>query len=257
MRKIVLLIFIVHSFIFSNITLAQSSATNQDTFTAGNDFFEKKNYDEAIKTYASLLERGLESEELYFNLGNCYYQKKEWGKAILHYERALLIDPNDKATLQNLQLAKSNTLDEIEKIPTFFLARWWGNIRQLTSSGIWSLLGILLLWIGIGGLVLWILGKERAQRKKGFLVGWGSLGVGIIVFALAYHSFKIQQNSGTGIIMSKEIALKSLPDSISEEIMLLHEGTKVEITEKIASWYKVRLENGEVGWIDEQAIEEI
>lgn len=255
MRKVIFLIFSIHLLISS--LFAQSKVLDENTFNQGNISYEQKNYDDAIRKYSLLIDAGFESEELYFNLGNCYYQKKEWGKAILNYERALLIDPNDKTILQNLQITKGETIDEIEKIPTFFLARWWSNVRELNSSGVWSILGILFLWIGIGGLVLWILGKERAQRKKGFLAGWGSLVLSIIIFALAYNSFKIQQDSGAGIIMNKEIPLKSLPDAISDEIMLLHEGTKVEITEKVTSWYKVRLENGEVGWIDENAIEEI
>jgi len=40
--------------------------------------------------------------------------------------------------------------------------------------------------------------------------------------------------------MNQEISLKTLPDDISNEIMPLHEGTKVEILEKIT---KLRIEN--------------
>lgn len=254
MRKLISLIFCISLF-FISTSVAQSE--QQATFQSANEAFSNKNYDQAIQLYESILDKNFQSSELYFNLGNCFFQKKQWGKTILNYERALLLAPNDIAILQNLSLAKSETIDEIAVLPNFFLARWWTQIRNLTHSGIWSLLGILLFWLGIGGIILWILGKERTQRKQGFLGGMINLGLSILIFALAYSSYQIQQKSGSAIIMSKEISLKSLPDEISSEILPLHEGTKVKITEKITSWYKVRLDNGEVGWIAESALEEI
>jgi tetratricopeptide (TPR) repeat protein len=254
MRKLISLIFCISLF-FTQTSVAQSE--EQATFQSANEAFSNKNYDQAIQLYESILDENLQSSELYFNLGNCFFQKKEWGKTILNYERALLIAPNDAAILQNLTLAKSETVDEIAVLPNFFLARWWTQIRNLTHSGVWSLLGILLFWLGIGGIILWILGKERTHRKRGFLGGMITLGLSILIFALAYNRYQVQQKSGSAIIMGKETSLKSLPDEISKEIIPLHEGTKVKITEKITSWYKVRLDNGEVGWITESALEEI
>lgn len=243
------------SFFFISAVVAQFE--QQDIFQSANKAFSNKKYDEAIQLYESILDKNYQSSELYFNLGNCFFQKKEWGKTILNYERALLITPNETAILHNLSLAKSNTIDEIVVLPSFFLTRWWTQIRNITHSGFWSLLGILFIYVGIGGIVLWILGKERITRKQGFFGGMMALGLSIMIFALAYDSFQIQKKSDVAIIMSKETLLKSLPDEISNELLPLHEGTKVKIIEKITSWYKVRLDNGEIGWIIESALEEI
>ena len=258
MSKIISLTFFFTILFFLNPLSAQSGEIDgTQIFNEGNTFYDQKNYEEASKKYFTLLANGLESSEVYFNLGNCFFQQENWGKAILNYERALVLAPNDKTILNNLQLANDKTIDEIEKIPTFFLSRYWKSIHQLTHSGIWSILGILILWCGIGGLVMWLLGKERTQRKQGFLAGTIAITISLIVFALAYSSYQTQKNNGSAIIMSKETSLKTLPDQISTEILPLHEGTKVKITEKVTSWYKVRLENGEVGWIIESALEEI
>ncbi|MDB4505919.1 hypothetical protein OAU89_02760 [bacterium] len=254
MKKLISLIFCVF-FFFISAVVAQFE--QQDIFQSANKAFSNKKYDEAIQLYESILDKNYQSSELYFNLGNCFFQKKEWGKTILNYERALLITPNETAILHNLSLAKSNTIDEIVVLPSFFLTRWWTQIRNITHSGFWSLLGILFIYVGIGGIVLWILGKERITRKQGFFGGMMALGLSIMIFALAYDSFQIQKKSDVAIIMSKETLLKSLPDEISNELLPLHEGTKVKIIEKITSWYKVRLDNGEIGWIIESALEEI
>ena len=254
MRKLIPLIFCISIF-FIQFSVAQTEEFS--IFQSANQAYSNKNYEQAIQLYESILEKNNESSELYFNLGNCFYQKKEWGKTILYYERALLLNPQDSEILQNLTLAKLETIDEIAVLPSFFLARWWTQIRDLTHSGYWSIFGILLFWLGISGIILWFLGKERRQRKRGFLGGMMVLGLSLVVFALAYTSFQIQQKSGSAIIMSKETSLKTLPDEISNEILPLHEGTKVQITEKVTSWYKVRLDNGEVGWIIQSDLEEI
>lgn len=254
MRKLISLIFCIMIFLIQ-FSVAQSE--EQPIFQSANQAFSNKDYDQAIQLYESILGKDIQSPELYFNLGNCFYHKKEWGQTILNYERALLLAPNDPEILQNLELAKSETVDEIAVLPSFFLARWWTQIRDLTHSGLWSILGILLFWLGIAGIILWILGKERRQRKRGFLGGITILGLSLVVFALGYSSYQVQNKSGSAIIMSKETSLKTLPDEISNEILPLHEGIKVEIIEKVTSWYKVRLDNGEVGWIIQSDLEEI
>lgn len=257
MRKIILLIFFFTTLLSFNLSAQDDTIDGLGIFNRGNELYAQKNYEDAAVQYFTLLANGLESSEVYFNIGNCFYHQKNLGKAILNYERALQLAPDDEKILHNLQLANDKTTDEIEKIPTFFLARWWENIRKLASSTVWSVFAILLLWGGIAGFVMWIIGKERSQRKKGFMAGSIGIALSLVVFAFAYSSYNVQQNSNLAIVMSRETPLKALPDQISNEILMLHEGTKVKITEKITSWYKVRLENGEVGWISEKAIEEI
>ncbi len=259
MRRLPYLTLLVFFFtiVSQNNNFAQSKVLDEEVFNQANQLFDQKNYDKAIQKYELILAGGFESEDVYFNLGNSYLQKKQYGKAILNYERGLIISPRNKSILQNLALANDKKADKIEKVPPFFLAQWWSQIRNLTQSGIWSLLAILFLWLGIGGLIGWILGKNRSQRKKGFTAGLISLGLSLVLFALAYSSYSVYQNSGAAIIMAPKTALKQLPDSISQEIIEIHEGTKAEILEKVTSWYKVRLENGEVGWVIETALEEI
>ena len=239
-----------------NLT-AYSNTDSEALFNAANTAFQNKQYDEAIQQYETILKNGLVSKEVYFNLGNCFYKKNKIGKAILNYERALLLESNDKEVLHNLEIAKEQRVDEIEALPDFFLAKWWKSIRQLMSSGGWSFLGILSLWAGIGGLVLWLLGKTREHRKKGFAYGLGLVILSFLPFALSYSSYNYSKNSKNAIILNNQISLKSGADEASTEILKINEGTKVNIQEKISNWYKVRLENGEVGWLLDTDLEEI
>ena len=47
------------------------------------------------------------------------------------------------------------------------------------------------------------------------------------------------------------------PDYDSQEIITIHEGLKVRLLDQLSGWHKVRLPNGEVGWLPVDALEKI
>ena len=67
---------------------------------------------------------------------------------------------------------------------------------------------------------------------------------------------KKKESISTGIIFSKELPVFSEPN-IDDEIFILHEGTKVELIEKLIGWQKIKLSNGAEGWVAEGKIEKL
>lgn len=252
--KIKVILFTIFSLIQMSI-FAQSEAEN--SFAQANDLYKQKKYAEATKIYENILETDLESVELHYNLANAYFKNQQLGKAILHYERALMIQPSNEDVAYNLALAEANRVDEIEELPPFFLAAWWQNMRQAASSTTWGILGLLLLWISAAGFIFWLMGKSRVHKKQGFLIGLVALLLSFLPFSLAYSRAKIEQNSGSAVILAKKIELKSGPDAASTTLNTLHEGTKVQLQDAVGEWHQVKLPNGEVGWLEMVKIEEI
>jgi DNA uptake lipoprotein len=226
-------------------------------FKNANDAYAAKQYAEAIQLYESILKQDLHSPEIYYNLGNSYYKTQQKGRAVLNYERGLYIAPHNEDLRYNLNLVNSELLDDFSLIPSFFLSRWWNHAVQLASSQTWTILGLLLLWLGIGGLVLWVLGEERNQKKKGFIIGLAALLLCLLPFALAVGKAQFDEDSGVAILLEREASLRSAPDAESNEILLLHEGIKMSILDEIGEWDKVRLSNGEEGWLPKEMIERI
>ena len=56
-------------------------------------------------------------------------------------------------------------------------------------------------------------------------------------------------NDNPAIIFDKEVDLRTEPNLRSEEINTLHEGTKLNIIEKIDDWSYIELKNGNKGWL--------
>ncbi len=226
-------------------------------FKEANQSYQDKKNSNAIEKYEAILKEGYHSSGLYYNLGNAYYRNGEIGKAILNYERSLLLRPNDEDTRFNLSLARQQVKDKFEVLSTFFLTRWWRSLRQLASSTDWSILAMLVLWTGIGGLVFWLLGQARKTKRRGFFTGLICLFGSIFLFSLAYSRTQFEENSGQAIILSQVVPLQNAPDEASPQILQLHEGTKVKLLDQIGDWHKVRLSDGEQGWLPNNAFEQI
>lgn len=222
-----------------------------------NAAYANKTYDRAISTYEQLLSDGYSSDILHYNLGNAYFRTNHLGKAILHYEKALQLAPSDDDIQHNLEVAYALQKDEMEPLPAFFLSSWWRGLRSQLSTNSWTIFGILLLWVAAGGFLLWLLGKERAQRKRGFLVGVIALVLCALPFSLAISRKSFDQHSKEAVVLAREAQLHFAPDTDSQVVLNIHEGLKVDLQDRISDWYKVRLPNGEVGWLPVEVVAEI
>lgn len=246
-------------FLFSWLVFFSLSgnANPTSTFLEGNQFYQKGDFAKAIKIYESILETGDFSGELYFNLANAYLKNNQTGKAILNYERAKKYD-SDESFHTNLKIAEAERVDQIEPLPSFFLKRIWTDFRDLFSSTVWSVLTLFFLWIGLGLLAHKALTNKDLLPKRALKITVGfSLVAFLICLIMAFAKYSFESTHQSAIILQKETELKEAPDKISPEIIPLHEGTKVEIIDQIESWYKVRLADGEIGWMDASHLEVI
>ena len=86
-------------------------------FEKANSLYNEGVYAAAIQAYENILNKGLHSAEVYYNLANCYYKQNNVGHSIYYYEKALVLAPKDKSILNNLAFAQKMTVDKIEPVP--------------------------------------------------------------------------------------------------------------------------------------------
>lgn len=222
-----------------------------------NEAYQNQAYAEAVRIYQQLLDSGYYSEALYHNLGNAYFRMDSLGQAVLNYERGLLLAPRDKALLRNLRVARSRQEDQIERLETFFLRRWWNNLRLWLTESAWSGLGLFLLWSGVAGLLVWLLGARRNQKKWGFFLGVLCLGAAGLALVLGFSRKALEVNSRRAVLLSEKEAFRVAPDTLSRTDRRLHDGVVVDIIDSLGAYYKTRLRNGDEGWIKKEALERI
>ena len=57
--------------------------------------------------------------------------------------------------------------------------------------------------------------------------------------------------------LAPSVVVRSSPSESGTELFILHEGTKVEISEEVSGWQNIRVIDGREGWILEEELEAI
>ena len=198
------------------------------------------------------------STDLYYNLGNAYYRMDEMPRAVLNYERALLLSPGDRDVRFNLQMARSKTIDKITPESEMFFVTWYHSLVNLTSVDGWATVALCTLALAIVLALLYLFATPVWLRKVGF---FGALAL-LVVFGLTNFFAYAQKQSFTArrgaIIMAPAATVKSTPASQGTDLFILHEGTKVTITDAtMRQWKRIRVADGKEGWIEAKEIEVI
>lgn len=229
----------------------------EDLFREGNIAYNLGDYSRAISYYDSIVSKGVHSPELYFNLANAHYKRNAIAPSILNYEKALLLDPDNVQIHNNLAFAQNMTLDRFSPLPESDIKKATNSLLFLTSVHGWSVVVIICTWLSV--LLFFLYLKTAYSGSKRFYFSGFILLVLCAVLALL---FAIQQNNTLkntrpAIIFAREESFRSEPNLRSEELLSLHEGTKVFVQENVEDWVKVRLTNGAVGWMPKSSIHQI
>ena len=217
--------------------------------------YAQGHYQQAVKDYEALLKKGV-STALYYNLGNAYYRMDEMPRAVLNYERALLLSPGDADVRFNLQMARSKTIDKITPESEMFFVTWYHSLINLTSVDGWAQMALIALAVAIVLALLYLFASPVWMRKLGF---FGALAMLVLFVAANFFAYAQKQSfvrrSGA-IIMAPAVTVKSTPAEQGTDLFILHEGTRVDITDgTMRQWKRIRLADGKEGWIETSQIE--
>ena len=219
--------------------------------------YARGEYQQAIKDYEALLKHGA-SADLYYNLGNAYYRTENITRAVLNYERALLLSPGDRDIRFNLQIAQSKTIDKIVPESEMFFFTWYRTLVNLMSVDGWARTSLVSLALVIILLLVYLFSNRIWLRKIGFFGG-----IALLVLFVMSNVFAWQQKQNLlfrkgAIVIVPSVTVKSTPANNGTDLFVLHEGTKVMITDSsMKDWKEIRIADGKEGWIESKQLEEI
>ncbi len=244
--------FIYLLFLSSSILLAQN------TFEKGNDCYQKAQYKEAIEIYETILNsQQKESFELYFNLANSYYKLNKVAAAIYNYEKALRLEPENQAALNNLAFAKKLIIDDIKEVPKVGFSALLHQFTGQLFFDTWGLLAIISSVLFLASFVIYYF-TQKPSLKRAFFSLMIVLLVAIpILLGMAFFEKNYFENEKTAIVFAEKTMVKSEPITTSPAIFTLHEGTKISLLESLKEWQKIQLPDGTQGWIKAENIKEI
>ncbi len=225
-----------------------------DIIEQANQAYIQGEYLYAIELYEQLLSMDLEAAELYYNLGNSYFKENRLAPAILNYERALRLKPFDANIQYNLEVARSRTIDRIDPVPVIFYERWWRAFVYFLDIDRWAIYGLVSLFIGLAAM-LWYWFTGRVGLKKFSLaMSLFFLMIGGLAFLAAQRQYAYNWKRQEAIVFVPRVTAKGAPGHDSPDLFVVHEGTKVMITDALGDWVEVKLENGNIGWLQKSSI---
>ena len=245
------------------LTVMPMSMQAADTYVdslwnAANQAYSEGRWADASGDYQMLSSMGLESAALYCNTGDAFFKDGNLPKAILYYEKALKLDPSYEDARYNLELLNARIQDRIEFVPEFILKVWAKDVCWLMDSDSWAVAFLVFFGLTLAMLLLFLLAPSVAGRRTGFFTG-----IVMLLLAVASISFSIWQKNDyfkadEAIVMRPVSAVKSSPSSeSSQDLFVLHEGTKVRILDQVGPWNNIELSDGRQGWIPSGDIEVI
>ena len=246
-----------YKIIFVFVINLSFSQNGENYFKTGNDFYNNGQFEKALDSYFKVLDEDYHSAELYFNIGNTYYKLDSTAQSIFYFEKAKKMSPIDQEILNNLSYAENMKIDLIEKLPKSQIENFQVYLFNLFSTNQWGYILVSLIWFFCILFSLYYLVSNSRLKKIFFLIT--SLFFLLITFTFTIGTQKsIYDSSLTeAIIFEKQISVNDEPNDRSEVLFNLHEGTKVNIIEKLENWLKIKLENGAEGWIKSKGIKQI
>lgn len=261
-----ILIYLISALLFCPLFM---SAENSPLIQQADSAYNAEDFRQAADLYLGAVNQEGPSAKLLYNLGNSYYRLGEMGNAILSYERALRLDPSDKDTRYNLEFVNTRITDRPGERGTF-LGNALDSMSQVINSNTWAWIAFGCFVIMIAAILAYLFLDNVAVRKTGFFGGILAFLVCGVALFFSFRSASLALRDDVAIVTAPSTILSTVPRSPSDrtqEAMLLHEGTRVEILDSVRStsavdsvsavWYDVQVDNSHRAWIKAADVEKI
>ena len=207
--------------------------------------YEAGEYRQSAALYEQLINQGVRSGTVYYNLGNAWSRADEPVRAVAAYYLAKRYIPNDPHLNANLRAVLTNnggTPPPSERSLVASLFFWQDGIGYHTK--IWG--SVLLVVLTFAGGVLCL-----HQRSKGLRRGTIALTVftAIALVSVGYDWYRFE---GIERII---VTMNALPRKGNSEhyepafVSPIPFGTLAVILDERSGWYSLRFPNGQAGWL--------
>lgn len=218
-------------------TAAVDSEALAAAYQRGNQAAAAEDFPAAVEAYAAALALR-QSPNLHYNLANAHARLEAWGPAILHYHKALALDPQMVDARANLLLTRNRA--GLEAPESSFLRRW---AEQLPLT-VWSLALIFAFWML---LALWLfLGRNGSAPRLRLL---GVIGCVLLLGASLPALFGYHLAGQEGVVLTAETPLRVAPTSESPTAGDVPAGSLAHALRRVSDYFLVETSDGRQGYL--------
>ncbi|MBI4974644.1 MAG: hypothetical protein HZA30_00125 [Candidatus Omnitrophica bacterium] len=255
MRRYILLFIIVLLFV-PQAALSDEAKDALALFYKANALYEKGDYAKAVEGYIAILDMGLGSGNVHYNMGNGFLKLGKIGHTILCYERAKIFMPGDSDLKANLNYAKSLVEgSDLQPSSRFILIRMVERLFSDYSLNTIAIIGAILYALVILVSAVNIINPIFIKRSRLLLlITLAAFLLDSSAFAIRYYDEEILRY---GIVIQEEVDAKYEPIDKSTTYYRLHEGNKAIVLQTRNGWRQIKRLDNKIAWIKKEALEEI
>ena len=215
------------------------------TFQQAQSAFDAGDYLQSATLYEHLLDQGVRSGAVYYNLGNAWAKADEPVRAVAAYylaKRYIPSDPHLHANLRTVLISNGGTLPPPESSladSLFFWQNWLGY-----STKIW--LSLVLAALTFLGYILCLFRQSKWLKRC-------SMGLAFLaVIALASVGYDWYRFEGVERVIVTTDALPRKGNSEQYEpafVSSIPFGTPAVVLDERSGWYSLRFPSGQDGWL--------
>ena len=219
-----------------------------------NRLYDNGAYEEAALRYQAIVATGVADGVVYYNLGNAYFKNGDLGRAILNYRRAQHLLPRDTDVRSNLQLARAQTRDRLEResngIVSFlaYLLMGWNTKDE-------AALIALVIWLLLCGFTVLTMRWHQQRRNLRWVMVILSFGLVLSILSLGIRFVEAQRPQA--VVVASSIDVHSGPGTDYLIEFTLHTGAEVSVLEQRSAWVRIALPGNLQGWVPDEVVEAI
>lgn len=195
-------------------------------------------FERAAADLHALRESGVRNAGLEYNLGNAHARLGQTGRAILHYRRAARIDPWDARVRDNLGRVRGL----VESAAT-------GPPGRCDSAAPGLLFATFVVCSAVGWplMLVWL----RWRKRRVLVAGLAAVAIAVCAGAALRWHLAEQARNPPAVVVDDAVMLRARRSSESAAPMSqpLCPGVELRILEQRGDWLRVRLGDGQTGWL--------
>jgi tetratricopeptide (TPR) repeat protein len=226
-------------------------------FQQAGQLYQAGQYADAAAAYEKILVNGLENWQVHYNLGNAYFKQRQLGKAILHYEKAVALNPESEDIRFNLDLANLSVIDRIPVPPRSLVVIWLDAALHVISLRTAAILAAALWVVFFVVLIFKVLATGEFLQRFAQTLLWPSL-VALVLVSINFGWQLYERASYQyAIVLTSRVVVTSAPAEGATEVFTLHEGVRVQLETTSGNYQRIRLADGKVGWMPQEVLGKI
>ena len=218
-----------------------------------NSYYNNSKYNKSIQLYEEIINDGMHSEYLYYNLGNAYYRNGMLGQSIWAYNKAINVNPRIENAEYNLEIVNSKIKDRIILPQEFLLVHIYADLKSVFSFDEWKTLGSLMMLMTtcfFVSLKIFLFNYSLINKIK-FI----SVSITFLVHMIIFDIFLEKNEKQFGIIVFDNVSAYSGPFYGDNTILFtVNEGTKAQLFQKQGEWLEIVILNGGKAWVPKEKI---